>query len=260
MKELVIDIGNSNVVLAKFDQGQLIQKFRFISKTKEGLALNDQEIESLWPNEVDGSDVTAAVYSSVVPSIDEAFLKFMKRKWNIIPLILDATKFRAIDLDVVSPSEIGSDLVANAYGALHLYQQSCIIVDFGTALTITGVDFHSRRITGVTIAPGLRSAVHALFVEAEKLPHVPLEFPQQVQGQNTIHAIQSGILWGYNGMVRYMLEAFQEEMPTPAKRIATGGFSQILDHLASAFDHINPNLTLEGLRLIGIKLSSSENS
>lgn len=252
MKELVIDVGNSNVVLAKFNNGQLIQKARFISKTLDhGVALTEALLDEHWPVEIEGSDVGQAIYSSVVPSIDAAFFRFLETKWKLKPIHLDSTVYQKLDLDVVSPEEIGSDLVANAYAGLHLYQTSCIIVDFGTALTITGVDFAERRITGVTIAPGLRSAVQALFLQAEKLPHVPLEFPGKVQGQNTIHAIQSGILWGYNGMVRFMLDAFQQEMPQKATKIATGGFSHILDHLSSAFDVINPNLTLEGLRLIG---------
>ena len=122
-------------------------------------------------------------------------------------------------------------------------------MDFGTALTFTAVG-QSGEIMGVNIVPGLQTAIKALFMNTSKLPEVELKLPESALGKNTIHAIQAGVLYGYTGLVKGMLEAIRKETGLSFTVVATGGLSSILTSLEGEFDEVDRNLTLEGLRLI----------
>jgi type III pantothenate kinase len=124
-----------------------------------------------------------------------------------------------------------------------------IVVDFGTALTFTTID-QAGEVLGVSIVPGLQTAIKALFMNTSKLPEVELKLPDSVLGKNTIHAIQAGVLHGYTGLIKGMLEAIQLETGLKFTVIATGGLSSILTNLEGVFDAVDRNLTLDGLRLI----------
>ena len=124
-----------------------------------------------------------------------------------------------------------------------------IVVDFGTALTFTTID-QAGEVLGVSIVPGLQTAIKSLFMNTAKLPEVELKLPDSVLGKNTIHAIQSGVLHGYTGLIKGMLEAIQLETGLKFTVIATGGLSSILTNLDGVFDAVDRNLTLDGLRLI----------
>ena len=149
----------------------------------------------------------------------------------------------------MSPHEIGTDLIANATAAHLLHPGDCMVIDFGTALTFTVIEA-SGDIKGVNIAPGLKTAIRALVGNTAQLPEVPLELPDSAIGKNTVHAIQSGVLWGYVGMVEGMVSRIKAEVGQDLKVVATGGLSSILHPLHDLFDTVDPKLTLEGLRLI----------
>ena len=140
-------------------------------------------------------------------------------------------------------------MVANSVYAHHQYDSDVLIVDFGTALTFTLVD-RAGKMQGVSIAPGLKTAVKSLFSQTAQLPEVPLEMPESALGFDTVSAIQSGILWGYVGMVKEMIERVKSERNGELKVIATGGLSSILTPLAQYFDEVNKLITLQGLRII----------
>ena len=123
------------------------------------------------------------------------------------------------------------------------------MVDFGTDLTLTTID-QAGEVLGVSIVPGLQTAIKALFMNTSKLPEVELKLPDSVLGKNTIHAIQAGVLHGYTGLIKGMLEASQLETGLKFTVIATGGLSSILTNLEGVFDAVDRNLTLDGLRLI----------
>jgi type III pantothenate kinase len=248
---LAIDIGNSNVVIGVYSQDNWSHIWRLPTLLTENPLLYYQEklqnllLENgLWPVHFE-----KVVVSCVVPELRKTFatltLKFLKKE----ALIVGPKVYRKLHMEVVRPEELGSDLYANAFAANALYQQDTIIVDFGTALTFTIVDAHGE-LKGVNIAPGLKTAIHALFLKTAQLPEVPLEYPASVVGQNTTHAIQAGIMVGYVGLVKHTVEAIRNELGDSYQAIATGGLVKVLTPLHSFFDAIQPNLTLDGLRLI----------
>jgi type III pantothenate kinase len=157
--------------------------------------------------------------------------------------------YETLAIQVIVPEEIGSDLVANAVYAHENYKSNVLIVDFGTALTFTLVNAEGKM-EGVSIAPGLKTAVKSLFSQTAQLPEVPLEMPEFNLGTDTVSAIQAGILWGYVGMVKEMISRVKEDKNGDLKVVATGGLSSILTPLASYFDEVNKLITLEGLRII----------
>jgi type III pantothenate kinase len=163
--------------------------------------------------------------------------------------------YETLDIQVIVPDEIGSDLVANAVYAHENYKSNVLIVDFGTALTFTLVNA-TGKMEGVSIAPGLKTAVKSLFSQTAQLPEVPLEMPEFNLGTDTVSAIQAGILWGYVGMVKEMISRVKEDKKGDLKVVATGGLSSILTPLASYFDEVNKLITLEGLRLIAERLKA----
>ena len=140
-------------------------------------------------------------------------------------------------------------MVCNAAYAYYTYKRTCVIVDFGTALTFTVITGEGK-IVGVSIAPGLKTAVKALFSNTAQLPEVPLVMPDSAIGKNTVHAIQAGILWGYVGMVREMIYQIKKEIGQDCMVLATGGLSSILTPLQDDFDEVDKALTLNGLKII----------
>lgn len=253
---LVIDIGNTDLVASVFSKGKWQQNFRISSKqllekpeTTSSFIDYVQEIASQ-------SQEIPSIISCVVPPLLDKIAEVIQSITRRNPIILGSSVYPFLELEVLNPSEIGTDLVANAYAAWRKYEEACVVVDFGTALTFTSVS-DQGSILGVAIAPGLRTAMQALFKQTAQLKEVPLELPDSVLGKGTTHAIQAGILWGYVGLVEKMLEKIQEEIGKECKSIATGGLSSVLKPLSYRFDLIDRNLTLEGLRLIAQKYDES---
>ncbi len=245
---LAVDIGNSDIVFGFWKVGEWVAQMRHSSAeyTSAGTALKAWALE----NKVRLHEVSRLVISSVVPGVTPSLQASLRNYCGIEPLLVGMDLYAKLPISVDNPEEIGSDLVANAYAAFHRFQQKCIIVDFGTALTFTAVS-DKGEIMGVAIAPGLKTAMKALFANTAQLPMVPLDIPSSVIGKNTAHALQAGILRGYIGLVNEMLDQMGKEMGGEVKIIATGGLSNILVPLHPRFDQIDRTLTLEGLRLIG---------
>ncbi len=149
-----------------------------------------------------------------------------------------------------NPYEIGADLVANAVAAFDRFKKNCVVVDFGTALTFTTVSA-SGEIAGVSIAPGIKTAIRSLSQHTAKLFDVPAEMPKSVLGKGTTHAIQAGVMIGYEGMVLHMLNRIREELnDTGLMTVATGGLCMSIPSLQPVFSEIDPHLTLTGLKII----------
>jgi type III pantothenate kinase len=209
---------------------------------------------TFWKQRSSRESIRNIVVSSVVPFLNEKLEKVVRHLFATDPLFLGPRLYPQLGLVIEQPHEIGTDLVANSLSAHMQYNQDLIIVDFGTALTFTSVS-KSGKILGVSIAPGLKTAVNVLFKKTAQLPEVPLELPESVVGKNTVHAIQSGVLIGYIGLVRHMLEELKSELGRHFLVIATGGLSSVLTPLSADFDHVDPYLTLEGLRRCMEKVS-----
>ncbi len=248
--KLVVDIGNSNIVFGIFDN-KWKHVWRFETKKEESaLYYNLKLNELLWEAGIDAKDIEFKVLSSVVPKLKNVLIEVLE-KLNSKPLVvLDRNIYDKLDIDIKNPLEMGTDLVANAIAAHKLYKGDVIIVDFGTALTFTAID-ESGHISGVNIAPGLKTAVNALIGNTAQLPKVNLEFPAQPIGTNTVEAIQNGVLIGYIGLVKYMIKAIKTYLGHDYKTVVTGGLSAIIAPNIGEIDFVEPNLTLYGLLFTG---------
>ena len=247
---LVFDIGNSDLTIGLWDGRSWKAIWRIPSKPDQpelfyGVKIREYFLEA----QISMSDVSTVCLSSVVPSLTEKIKNMIRSLFGIEPISLGPKIYQQLPIEVLNPYEIGSDLVANAMGAYVKFKQTCIVVDFGTALTFTTIS-EQGKILGVSIVPGLRTALRALTQNAAKLFDVPLEMPKSALGTSTVTAIQSGIVIGYEGLVRKMVSAIREELQTDCPAIATGGLSFVIAPLKSFFYAIDPTLTLDGLRFI----------
>jgi type III pantothenate kinase len=245
-----VDIGNTNLVFGISSGGTWVHTFRIATKPDESYIFYEIPIrEELLELGIRLSDISRIIISSVVPSLTRLIQSLTQSLFLVKPVIVTPSIYPALGIEVSNPSEIGTDLFANAVAAFNEYRKTSIIVDFGTALTFTTVTDKGKLI-GVSIAPGLRLAVNVLSTKTAQLPEVHLSYPDSVIGKDTWHAIQSGVLHGYTGLVRHMISQTEKEMGEPLFKIATGGMSAILNQLDKDFDIIDPKLTLKGLLFI----------
>lgn len=247
---LAIDAGNTNIVFGVYKDGEWIHEWRFNTlpvkdKVEYEMFLRLNFLEANLKLE----DVDGIVISSVVPQLNDILSDFSRPLINKEPLFIGPKIYDKLPVRTKRPYQIGTDLVSNAVAGYSLYKEDIIIVDFGTALTFTIVG-EDGLIQGVNIAPCLRTAIKALVGNTAQLPEVPLELPESVLGADTIHAIQSGVLWGYVSMVEGMLDKIHAELGKKTKVVATGGLSSVLHPLHKRFDEVKRHLTLDGLRLI----------
>jgi type III pantothenate kinase len=247
---VVVDIGNSDIVFALEHQSEYSHIWRIQSdKTKKSAEYEIQLRHHFLENDINIEWVKTVSISSVVPDLNEALLQVCKNLFDTEPFLIDGNVITKLDLEIDNPYEIGTDLASNAVGAFTKYKQACIVVDFGTALTFTSVSGQGK-ILGVAIAPGVKTAMKALSSNTAKLPEIPLEIPNKLIGRNTVQAMQSGIMHGYVGLIKHMIEKTSQEMNETPKIIATGGLSFIFKPLHEIIDEINPHLTLDGILAI----------
>ncbi|MHC1578631.1 MAG: type III pantothenate kinase [Dehalococcoidia bacterium] len=247
---LAIDIGNTNVTVGMFDRDKLKATWNLatgIDRTSDeygGLLLNLMEREKvLLPS------VTGVALCSVVPPLLPAFVELSRKYLGTKPLIVEAGVKTGMRIRLDNPREVGPDRVVNAVAAQNLYGKPVIIIDFGTA---TSFDVVSREgdYLGGAIAPGIVIATEALFTHTAALPRIRLSHPQQTIGRNTVAAMQSGIMFGYIGLIEGLIRRIEQELKSKTKVIATGGQAALLAHEIPAIEIVNPDLTLIGLRLI----------
>ncbi len=249
---LTIDIGNSQTVLGLHRHQELLCHYRITSDrhaTTDELALVLQALLGLDNHSL--SAITAMVVGSVVPTLKEAWRGVGQSRLSCTPLIIgDAHVDTGVTILTDNPGEVGADRIINALAGFHRYQQALIIVDFGTAVTFDCVSERGEYLGGA-IAPGLGIALEALIAKTAKLPKVDISTPPgSAIATNTSEAIKSGILFGYGGLVEGITARLCQEFPTPPLIIATGGMAALVAPLAPSIKHVDPELTLEGLRLI----------
>ncbi|MEN7551345.1 type III pantothenate kinase [Rapidithrix thailandica] len=248
--DLVIDIGNTNIVYGIYDQNRWVHQWRVETDIQQDELYYGMHLRSLFLEY--GIKLNAIQYiglSSVVPPLTEVISGMVAKLLGSDVVVMGPEVYKCIPLHIENIYEIGSDLVANAVAAFTKFQQHCLVVDFGTALTFTTVS-DEPAILGVAIAPGLKTAMRALSTSTAKLPDVELELPSSVLGRNTEHALQAGVLIGFTGLVEKMIERTRQELPVACKVVATGGLSSVLTPLHQQFDLIDPHLTLEGIRYL----------
>jgi type III pantothenate kinase len=247
---LAIDVGNTGVGLGVFNGDRLLYTWRMstsISRTADEYSaillplLNQEGLRA--------SDITDVSICSVVPPMIGTLTVLFDRYFKVKPLVVGAGTKTGVRIRMDNPREVGPDRIVHSAAAHHLYGGPLIIVDMGTATTFDTVSKNGEY-TGGAIAPGFQTSAEALFARTAMLPRVNLTRPAKAIGSNTITAMQSGIVFGYIGLVEGLINRIQKELPEKAKVIATGGFTDILDRETAGIDVINPNLIFIGLRLI----------
>lgn len=247
---LVMDVGNTNIVVGIFKDDELVASWRLstnpmLSKDEHGLNL----LTLFGIKGINAEDIKSAVISSVVPTMTHTLNSMIKVYFNIEPLIIGPGIKTGINIKYDNPKEVGSDRIVNAVAAYKTYGGPCIIVDFGTATTFDIINEHGEYIGGA-LCPGLKISAEALFHKASKLPKVDLVKPKFVIGKNTEQSMQSGILYGYIGEVKYIIEKMKEEIKTEVKVIATGDFANLICKEIPLVDYINQDLSFIGLKIL----------
>lgn len=250
---LAIDIGNSNVVFGLWtgeEWSGLWRVHTVINKTSD-------EYEGIFrtfllSKNIDISQIEKVVISSVVPSLNFAMKSMIKSLFGLTPLFISPDIYSKLPVQIRNPYQIGTDLVANAVALHTCYDGSSIVVDMGTALTCTAVN-GKGKILGVTITPGLKTAMSSLSQKTAQLPHVNIEVVSSVLGTNTVHAIQAGVVLGYKGLIGSLVNSMIDEIgESDINVVATGGLSIVMyPILDDVFTARSPNLTLDGIRIIG---------
>jgi type III pantothenate kinase len=249
---LAIDAGNSNVVFALYDQTENRWKNQFRLETNfDTLANQLSKKVPLYFLEhgIGPPDIAKIGFSSVVPEINKVITDFCQNFLGKKPYLISSKSYPKLPIKTNRPQEIGTDLMCNVMAAFSRNQDPVILIDFGTALTFTVVGKHGE-VLGVNIVPGIKTAIKSLFSNTSKLPEVALKVPESAIGKNTVHAIQAGIFYGYSSLIKGMIKTIGTEAQLDFRVIATGGLSAVLSPLNQVFDEVDPNLTLEGLRLI----------
>lgn len=254
---LAVDVGNTDTVFGIYHDDCWAHIWRMRSSAQEGEAHYESRLRlhfleaGLW-----FGDVETIVLSSVVPDMTPVISRMLRSLFGENIIIVGPDIFPGLDISIDHPHELGADLIANSVAVITRYKQNCVVVDFGTALTFTTVS-KEGKILGVAILPGLLTAVKALFANTAQLPEVPLQLPSSAIGKNTVESIQAGILLGYEGLVKSLILRIRTELGGECIAIATGGLSSIIDTLRDEFVEIDRNLTLDGLRIIGERVSGN---
>ncbi|MDB5080549.1 MAG: Type pantothenate kinase [Chloroflexi bacterium] len=256
---LAVDIGNTNVVLGIFEGETVKASWRMQTERRRmpdelGLIITGFLANRGYRPE----DITAAVISSVVPPLTLAFEEMVERYFGRTALTVEPGILTGVAVRYENPKEVGADRIVNALGALHYYGGPAVVIDFGTATTFDALS-GSGEYLGGAIAPGINIAAEALFQVASRLFRVELTPPQQAIGRNTVTSMQSGIMFGYIGLVEGLVNRFKAELTALArpgereeiKVIATGGLGDVVArNTTGLIDVVDQDLTLQGLRLI----------
>lgn len=247
---LTIDIGNTNITIGLYENDRLGPRWRLATDHERmpdeyGL----QIIGLLSHTNRSPSDLTGICMASVVPPLTGKFIQACKQYLVSDLLVLGAGVKTGVRILYENPRSVGADRIADAAAVQQLYGGPACVVDFGTATTFDAITNDGDYLGGA-IAPGLGIAAEALFMRAAKLPRVDLQRPPTAIGRNTVHAMQSGMLFGYVSLVEGMVARFRSELGKDMKVIATGGLAEIIAEETSIIQIVAPWLTLDGLRLI----------
>ncbi|MDA1089238.1 MAG: type III pantothenate kinase [Proteobacteria bacterium] len=248
---LAIDSGNTNIVFTVFDDADTIKgEWRSSSHTDTPDQFNIWLGPLMAEAGLTAADITAAIIASVVPA-SLPTLKSLCRDFFGCPPLVIGEEGVALGLEVLvdRPQEVGADRLVNAVSAHQLYGGPLIVVDFGTATTFDIIDTDGNYIGGV-IAPGVNLSLEALYRAAAQLPLIAIQRTDKVTGKNTIDAMQSGIYWGYVGLIEGLVKRLQDEHGTGLPVIATGGLAGLFLEATDCIKHSDPELTMRGLLAI----------
>jgi len=245
---LTVDIGNTNVKIGLFDRGELCKSFKMSTDVKrtsdEYAALL---LQLLSHSKIGEKDIGGAIVSSVIPQLDYTFTNVITHLFGVKPMLVGVGVKTGLAIKYENPRELGSDRIITCVAAEKKFGAPFILVDFGTATTFNVVN-EKKEFVGGAITLGLKATIESLANCTAKLPNVELETPNKSVAQTTRKAIQSGVIFGAVGQVKYMIDRIKRETGLEnAQVIATGGLSNIVNGVEPLFDHIDRELSLMGL-------------
>jgi type III pantothenate kinase len=251
---LAIDVGNTNIVLGVFDKTTLVQSWRLQTvreRTEDELGLI---VDGLFSHSrLDRSKVTGIVIASVVPPLTGTTCAMVSRYFGLEPLVVDPAGNSGMPILYENPAEVGADRVVNAIAAYERFGRHAgrpmIVCDFGTATTLDAVTAKGEYLGGA-ICPGVTISADALFQRAARLPRIDVRKPETVIGRTTVGAMESGLFYGYVGMVEGLVRRMSEELGGRALCVATGGLAAVIAPETSLIEHVDVDLTLHGLRIV----------
>jgi type III pantothenate kinase len=247
---LTIDVGNTNITLGMYNGNTLFAHWRLA--TDHARMPDEYGLQFLGLLQNAGhtkKELTGICLASVVPQLTGRVVQACKEYLDIDPFIVDVGIRTGIKVRYEDPRGVGADRIADAVAVMYLYGGPACVIDFGTATTFNALTKEGEYLGGA-ITAGINLATEALFIHAAKLPRIDLQRPPSIIGRNTVHAMQSGLLFGYVSMVEGMVERFRKELGMEMKVIATGGLSAIVAQETDVIQIIAPWLTLEGLRIL----------
>jgi type III pantothenate kinase len=247
---LAVDIGNTNVTLGIFDGNELRATYRLATHVSQMPDEYGVFILSLLQHSgIDTSSITEGAISCVVPPLMTIFHEMFQRYFNITPLAVGPGVKTGIRIRFDNPRELGGDRISNTAGALSLYKAPIIVVALGTATVFDTISKDGEYLGGA-VAPGIAIAAEALYTRTAALPRVELVRPKKAIGTNTVAAMQSGIIFGYAGLIDGVVTRIQKELGEKATVVATGGYASVITKETKVINKVNPNLTLIGIKVI----------
>lgn len=249
---LAIDVGNTNIVIGAFRGATLVHSWRLTTireRTSDELGIL---ITNLCErHEVRQVDISGIVIASVVPPLTATLVAMVSDYFGRVPLLVEPAVNGGMPILYDNPAEVGADRVINGIAAFEHYGRGLpiIVVDFGTATTFDAISAKGEYLGGV-ICPGPQISADALFQRAARLPRVELRKPARVVGTNTVASMQSGLFWGYVDMVEGLVRRMKAELGGAAVVVATGGLAAVVAPESALIEHVDPELTLRGLRLV----------
>jgi type III pantothenate kinase len=251
---LVLDVGNTNIVLGIYTEKKLVVEWRLSTDYKRTAdEYATQVIQLFNQSNIDMKHIEGVIISSVVPNIMYSLEHMIRKYFNTTPIVVGPGVKTGINIKYDNPKEVGADRIVNAVAAYDTYKKALIIIDFGTATTFCAIAKNGDYLGG-TICPGIKISSEALFERAAKLPRVELVKPDTVICKNTVASMQAGIIYGYIGQVDYIVNKMKKEMEAKGEEtpivIATGGLGNLIAKDSLTIDKVEPFLTLEGLRII----------
>ena len=247
---LVLEVGNTNTKIGVYDGVRLLVSWRLTSRREQTADEYGLFIETLFRTRgIDPRGIRGIAISNVIPPVQQTLELMCEEYFGLTPYSVEPGLNSPMPLEVDNPREVGADRITKSVAAAAIYGPPLIVVDLGTATTFDCVNAAGAFIGGA-IAPGIATATEALVARAARLYRVELVRPKEAIGRNTITNMQSGIVYGYAGLVDGLIARMKAEMAGEAKVIGTGGYAPLIAEAARSIDHVNVDLGLEGLRLL----------
>ena len=247
---LAMDIGNTTVAIGVFNDKKLVKDWKVRSdreKTSDEYSII--LLNLLGQAALTAGDISQVIISSVVPPLTPIFQSLSQSLFRAKALVVGPGLKTGMPILYENPLEVGADRVVAAVAAIEKYGGPCIIVDFGTATTFDAISAKGEYLGGA-IAPGIQISAEALAVRTAKLPRIEIVPPKKAIGRTTVASMQSGIFHGYVGLVNNIIAEIKKELSPAAKVVATGGFAEEIAPQIPAIEHVEPQLVLEGLRIL----------